>query len=277
MVEPYARGNAAAIGLAMAALHVFDPEGVVAVLPSDHVVERPDRFREVLIASTVAAEAGHIVTIGIEPTSPDAGFGYVEVGDRLPLDTPVPVHAVKRFVEKPTPDAAQRMVAAGGHYWNAGMFVWRVDTVLEAYRAHLPGTAKAIDALAAAIGSERYEAVLAEVWEETERTTIDYGIAEKATKVAVVPADIGWQDIGSWDRLAQVVAGGTNWSAGDHVAVGARGVYAYAPGKLVALVGVQDLVVVDTGDALLVASKDHSQEVKAVVDELVREGRVDLL
>jgi mannose-1-phosphate guanylyltransferase len=277
VVEPYPRGNAAAIGLAMAALHAFDPEAVVAVLPSDHVVERRDRFREVLVAATAAAEAGHIVTVGIEPSSADTGFGYIEAGERLPVEARLPVHAVKRFVEKPKQDVADTMVAAGGHYWNAGMFVWRVDAVLAAYRQHLPRTARAIDALSEAIGSERYEAILGEAWEETDRTTIDYGIAEKAKNVAVVPADIGWHDIGSWDRLADVVAGSDNWSPDGHISVGSSGVYAWAPGKLVALVGVQDLVVVETADTLLVASKERSQEVKAVVDQLAREGREDLL
>ena len=276
-MEPYPRGNAAAIGLAMSALHAFDPEAVVAVLPSDHVVERRDRFREVLISATAAAEAGHIVTLGIQPSSADTGFGYIEAGERLPVDAPLPVHAVTRFVEKPKQDAAEKMVAAGSHYWNAGMFVWRVDTILAAYRQHLPRTARALDALTEAIGSERYEAILGEAWEETDRTTIDYGIAEKARNVAVVPADIGWHDIGSWDRLAALVAGSDNWSPDAHIAVDSSGVYAWAPGKLVALVGVHDLVVVETADTLLVASKEHSQEVKAVVDQLAREGREDLL
>ncbi|MDE3112701.1 MAG: mannose-1-phosphate guanylyltransferase [Chloroflexota bacterium] len=277
VVEPYPRGNAAAIALAMAALHAFDPEAVVAVLPSDHVVARPDRFRTVLIAATAGAEAGNIVTLGIEPERADTGFGYIEAGDALPVDAPVPVRAVKRFIEKPKREDAERMVAAGGHYWNAGMFVWQVATVLDAYRAHLPATARAIDALAEAHGGPRYESVLAEVWEETDRTTIDYGIAEKAKNVAVVPADIGWQDVGSWERLAQIVAGSHTWSADGHVAVDSEGVYAWAPGKLVALVGVSDLVVVDTGDALLVASRERAEDVKAVVDRLRAEGREDLL
>ncbi len=277
VVEPYPRGNAAAIGLAMAALHAFDPDAVVAVLPSDHVVERPDRFRTVLIAATTAAEAGHIVTLGIEPASADTGFGYVEAGDRLDLPTPVPVHAVRRFIEKPKRAEAEQMLAAGGHYWNAGMFVWQVRTVLEAYREHLPATARAIDALEGVHGTERYEAVLGEVWEETDRTTIDYGIAEKAKNVAVVPADIGWHDVGSWQRLAEIVSGHDTWSASEHVDVDSSGVYAWAPGKLVALVGVSDLIVVDTGDALLVAARDRSEDVKAVVDRLRQDGREDLL
>jgi mannose-1-phosphate guanylyltransferase len=277
VVEPYPRGNAAAVGLAMAALGAFDPEAVVAVLPSDHVVDRRDQFRKVLIAATAAAEEGHLVTLGITPTRADTGFGWIESGDVLPIDAPVEVRAVRRFVEKPKTDAAERMLAAGGHYWNAGMFVWRVEEILRAYREQLPKTADAIDALIEASGSPRYESVLAEVWEETDRTTIDYGIAEKAKNVAVVPADIGWQDVGSWARLAELVQKGDNWASDEQVAEDAHGNYAWAPGKLVALVGVEDLVVVDTPDALLIASKERSEDVKKVVDRLRRDERDDLL
>ncbi len=277
VVEPYPRGNAAAIGLAMAALHAFDPDAVVAVLPSDHVVERRDRFRTVLIAAANAAEAGHIVTLGIEPDGPDTGYGYIEAGEALPVVAPADVYAVRRFIEKPKRADAERMVAAGGHYWNAGMFVWRVSTVLETYREHLPRTARVLDALEAAHGTERYEAVLSEAWEETDRTTIDYGIAEKADNVAVVPADIGWYDVGTWARLASIVAGSESWSVDGHVSVEASGVYAWAPGKVVALVGVHDLIVIDTPDALLIAARDRSEEVKAVLDRLRQEGREDLL
>ena len=277
VVEPYPRGNAAAIALAMAALHAFDPDAVVAVLPSDHVVTKRAKFREVLVAATAAAERGQLVTLGIEPESPDSGFGYIEAGDPIDVGGPVPVRAVRRFIEKPKRDAAERMIAVGGHYWNAGMFVWRVADIIAAFRAHLPNTARAIDALADAVGSPRYESVLAEVWEETDRTTIDYGILEKATNVAVVPADIGWHDVGSWARLAGIVRSGENWSSDGHVAVDAAGNCAWAPGKTVAFVGVEGLIVVDTPDALLVASADRSEAVKDVVDRLRREEREDLL
>ena len=277
VVEPYPRGNAAAIALAMAALHAFDPEAVVAVLPSDHIVEKRSAFREVLLAATAAAERGDLVTLGIAPERPDTGFGYIEAGERIELATRLPVFRVKRFIEKPKREAAEKMLAAGGHYWNAGMFVWRVADVIEAYRTHLPKTAKAIAALGEAVGSPRYESVLAEVWEETDRTTIDYGVLEKAQNVAVVPADIGWHDVGSWARLAAIVGDTQNWSTDGHVAVGADGNYAWAPGKTVAFVGVEGLIVVDTPDALLIASKDRSEEVKEVVDRLRREERDDLL
>jgi mannose-1-phosphate guanylyltransferase len=273
VIEPYPRGNAAAIGLAMAALHAFDPDAVVAVLPSDHVVEKQGAFRNVLIAATAAAEAGWLVTLGIAPQRADTGFGYIEAGEPLELKAPVPVLKVKRFIEKPKSDAAEKMVTAGGHYWNAGMFVWRVDKILEAYREHLPKTAQALDALAEAIGSPRYEGVLAEVWEETDRTTIDYGIAERAKNVAVVPADIGWHDVGNWSRLADLAGS----KADDDVAVDSAGNYIYAPGKTTVTIGVNDLIVVETDDVLLIAAKDRAEEVKAVVDRLAREEKEHLL
>jgi mannose-1-phosphate guanylyltransferase len=277
VLEPYPRGNAAAVGLAMAALAAFDPEAVVAVLPSDHVVANRGQFRKVLISATAAAERGLLVTLGIAPTGPDTGFGYIEAGDRMEIEAPVEVRAVRRFVEKPKREAAERMVAEGGHYWNSGMFVWRVEEILRAYEEHLPSTAKALGALRDAVGSPRYESVLAEVWEETDRTTIDYGIAEKAGNVAVVPADIGWQDVGSWARLAALVQKTDNWTADDQVALDAHDNYVWAPGKLVALVGVESLVIVDTPDALLVTSKERSEDVKTVVDQLKRSKREELL
>jgi mannose-1-phosphate guanylyltransferase len=276
VVEPYPRGNAAAVGLAMGALSAFDPDAVVAVLPSDHVVADRGQFRKVLIAATAAAERGHLVTLGITPERADTGFGYIEAGDALEIKTPVPVLKVKRFIEKPKPDAAEKMIAAGGHYWNAGMFVWRVDKILAAYREHLPKTAQALDALTEAIGSPRYEGVLAEVWEETDRTTIDYGIAERAKNVAVVPADIGWHDVGNWTRLADI-AGSTARLTGDDVAVDSTGNYIYAPGKTTVTIGVNDLIVVETDDVLLIAAKDRAEEVKAVVDRLAREEKEHLL
>jgi len=277
VIEPYPRGNAAAIGLAMAALHAFDPDAVVAVLPSDHVVEKKGAFRTVLIAATAAAEARWLVTLGIAPERPDTGFGYIEAGDTLDIAAPLPVRKVKRFIEKPKQEAAERMVAAGGHYWNAGMFVWRVSAILEAYREHLPKTAQALDALGGAIGTPRYESVLAEVWEETDRTTIDYGIAERAKNMAVVPAEIGWQDVGNWNRLADIVGRSARPSADEHIAQDSSGNYVYAPGKTTVMIGVNDLIVVETADALLIAAKDRAEEVKAVVDQLAREEKEHLL
>jgi len=225
VIEPYPRGNAAAIGLAMAALHAFDPDAVVAVLPSDHVIGKQAAFRNVLLAATAAADAGWLVTLGIVPDAADTGFGYIEAGEQLDIKTTVPVHRVKRFVEKPKKD----------------------------------------------------ESVLAEVWEETDRTTVDYGIAERAKNMAVVPADIGWQDVGSWSRLADIVAASARQSADEHIAEDSVGNYVHAPGKTTVTIGVNDLIVVETDDVLFIAAKDRAEEVKAVVDRLAREEKEHLL
>jgi mannose-1-phosphate guanylyltransferase len=277
VIEPYPRGNAAAIGLAMAALQAFDPDAVVAVLPSDHVVGKNRAFRNVLIAATAAADAGWLVTLGITPERADTGFGYIEAGDQLDLASPLPVFKVRRFIEKPKPDVAEKLLAAGGHYWNAGMFVWRVSAIIDAYREHLPKTAQALAALGEAIGSPRYESVLAEVWEETDRTTIDYGIAERAKNMAVVPADIGWQDVGSWSRLADIVGASARRSADEHIALDGVGNFVYVPGKTTVTIGVSDLIVVETDDVLFIAPKDRAEEVKGVVDRLTREEKEHLL
>ena len=277
VVEPYPRGNAAAIGLSMAALHAFDPDAVVAVLPSDHVVTKNAAFRSVLIAATAAAEAGYLVTLGVRPERPDTGFGYIEAGEVLPIDATLEVRRVNRFIEKPKRESAERMLAAGGYYWNAGMFVWRVSEILAAYREHLPRTAAAMDALSEAVGTPRYESVLAEVWEETDRTTIDYGIAERAKNMAVVPADIGWQDVGNWSRLADLAKASLNRSADEHIAEDSVGNYVYVPGKTTVTIGVNDLIVVETDDVLFIAPKDRAEEVKAVVDRLAREEKEHLL
>lgn len=274
VTEPYPRGNAAAIGLAVLVVAARDPDAVVAILPSDHVVVRADAFRECLRAAHRAADAGYLVTLGITPTSPDTGFGYIERTDE-PV-TPG-VFRVRRFVEKPKREAAEEMLRSGRHLWNAGMFVGRADRILEEYRRHLPAIARALEVLHPVLGSPRWDAVLSDAWEETERTTFDYGVMEKSDRVAVVLADIGWQDVGNWSRLAELVRKEDNHVVGTLLAEGSRGLYVYSPKKVVAAVGVEDLVIVDTADALLIARKDRAEEVKAIVERLRREGRSELL
>jgi len=275
--EPSGRGTAPCIGLAALHIQQRDPGAVMAVLSADHRVEKPELFFSILTAGEQLADQGYLVTLGITPDAPSTGYGYIKQGEQLESASAHAGYRVAAFVEKPDLERARSYVASGDYVWNAGMFVWRVATVLDAYREHLPNTAKAIDALVDATGSPRYESVLAEVWEETDKTTIDYGIIEKAPNVAVVPADIGWHDVGSWARLAGIVSRSENWSTDGHVAVASEGNYAWAPGKTVAFVGVEGLVVVDTPDALLITSKDRSEEVKEVVDRLRREDREDLL
>jgi len=279
VVEPYPRGNAAAIGLSMAALHAFDPDAVVAVLPSDHVVTKNAAFP----VGAHRRDGGGRGGLSRDPSGcgrsgRTPALAISRPARSWPIDATLEVRRVNRFIEKPKRESAERMLAAGGYYWNAGMFVWRVSEILAAYREHLPRTAAAMDALSEAVGTPRYESVLAEVWEETDRTTIDYGIAERARNVAVVPSEIGWQDVGDWSRLADLRIGGSgSWSAGDHIEVEGSGSYVFAPGKTVVTIGLSDLVVVETEDVLLVATRDRSEAVKQVVDRLQRDGSEHLL
>ncbi len=274
VTEPYPRGNAAAIGLALSVIASREPGAVVAVLPSDHVIERPDRFRAGLSAAVDAAAAGYLVTLGITPTRPETSFGYIErSGDPVTQGA----FRVKRFVEKPKREAALEMLRAGTWLYNAGMFVFSVGRALEEYARHLPATARAIAALREVVETPRWAAVLADAWEETDRTSFDYGVMEKADRVAVVPADMGWHDVGNWARLAELVGKQDNSSGTTLLGEGNRGVYVYSPGKVVATIGVDDLVIVETEDALLVARKDRAEEVKAIVERLEREGRTELL
>src|SRR5439155_22347009 len=274
VTEPYPRGNAAAIGLALAVIAARDPGAIAAVLPSDHVVENDAAFRRCLEAAETAAAQGYLVTLGIPPDRADTGFGYIERGAELVAPD---VYRVKRFVEKPKRQAAEEMLRGGAHLWNAGMFVFSVGRALEEYDRHLPKTGAAVRSLLKAAGSPRFSAVLADAWEETEQTTIDYGVMEKADRVAVVPADIGWQDVGNWARLAEIVEKRDSKTPRNVLGEGSRGVYVYSPEKVVAAIGVEDLVIIETEDALLVCRKDRAEEVKAIVERLQREGRTDLL
>lgn len=274
VTEPYARGNAAAIGLAIAAVGARDPGATLAVLPSDHLIEDAEGFRGLLETARVAAEAGHLVTLGIRPTGPETGFGYIERTE----ETASPgAFRARRFVEKPGRELAAEMFRSGRHLWNAGIFVFSLAQVLSEYERQLPRTARAIAALRDAAGTSRWSPVLADVWEETEQTTFDYGIVERAERVAVVPADVGWHDVGNWDRLAEIVAKSDNMQAENLFSEGSRGLYVYSPGKVVAAVGVEDLIIVETADALLVCRRDRAEEVKALVERLQHEGRTELL
>jgi mannose-1-phosphate guanylyltransferase len=274
VTEPYPRGNAPAIGLALAVIASRHPDAIVAVLPSDHVVENESAFRACLASASAAAAAGYLVTLGITPTRPDTGFGYIERTNEL---TAPNAYRVRRFVEKPKREAAEDMLRSGTYLWNAGMFVFSVGRGLEEYERQLPKTGAAVRALLEAAGTPRFPAVLADAWEETERTTFDYGVMEKADRVAVVPADIGWHDVGNWARLADIVKKRDKQPAKGLLGEGSRGVYVYSPEKVVAAIGVEDLVIVETEDALLVCRKDRAEEVKAIVERLQREGRTDLL
>ncbi|AGP42192.1 mannose-1-phosphate guanylyltransferase [Sorangium cellulosum] len=287
LVEPAPRNTAPCIGWAAATIAREDPEAVVVVLPSDHHIADVPRFLEVLEAAVASARGGAITTIGIRPTHPETGFGYIEAEGAGGAGSAAPAvpRQVLRFVEKPSRERAEEFVASGRFLWNAGMFIFRAGDMRAAIRAHLPALAEGLDEIdrAAAQGAEA-EAVL-RVFPRLPAVSVDHGVMEHVAGLAVVPGDFGWSDVGSWQsawELAEKDERGNSAPAGS-VLVDAQGNHVVdlrarsggAPDdrRVIALVGVEDLVVVETDDALLIVPRDRAQDVKRVVDELKARGQ----
>lgn len=261
VLEPSGRNTAPAAALAALAAADERPDTVVVLLPSDHHIARPDAFLAALADARALAERGAIVTLGIVPEGPHTGYGYIRRGAALDGG-----YTVARFIEKPGAEAARRLLEEGNCYWNAGIFVFRADMYLDELRAHRPDIAAAAEAAwRAARRSGQMVHLDAALWEKCPSESIDYAVAEKTAHAAVVPADMGWNDVGSWlslKELAERDADG-NTLIGDARSFGASGCYVRATSRHVAVVGAQDLIVVETPDAVLIVHKDAAQDVKA--------------
>jgi mannose-1-phosphate guanylyltransferase len=289
LIEPMGLNTAVAIGLA--AIHVRHAargNALMAVLPADHYIEEPQKYRDVVSAALdVAREPGRMVVLGIPPTRPETGFGYIErMGE--PIGTKgFPVFAVRRFTEKPRLELAQEYLASGNYHWNAGMFFWRVSTFLESLKNFLPRTHAALEKLAEFIGTRHYERKLRALYSKLENISVDYAVLEPATRaegpprVFVIPAEVGWSDIGSWGAVHALLldkdSADGNVFATPGYALDARGNLISCPGKIAALIGVHDLIVVDTPDALLICPRDRAQDVGKIVKWLEEQRRKDLL
>jgi mannose-1-phosphate guanylyltransferase len=291
LTEPTGRNTAAAIGLAAAhLLHSgmgTENDALMAVLPADHYIAQPARYLKIVRAALhVAHASGSLVVLGIPPSRPDTGFGYIERSSGMVLNAGnVPVFSVRRFTEKPALKLARKYVASGRYLWNAGMFFWRVSTFLGNLEKFLPKTHDALMRLAGEIGTPRYVRTLARVYPKLENISVDYAILEPATRraaapsVFVLPAEVGWSDIGSWAAVYELLARetGENVSAGRVVALDARGNFLWSPKKFVAAIGVHNLVVVETEDALLLCPRDRAQDVGKIVKWLEGEKLSRLL
>lgn len=268
LLEPFGRNTAPAI--AAAALHVAGRHGADAlllVLPADHLIGDRSAFGVAVEQARQLATDGWLVTFGIRPTAPETGFGYIEAGEAIGAAG----HRVARFVEKPSRDKAEAYLAAGNFTWNSGMFCFTAGTMLDALRAHAPELLAAVEATLAATDFAKLPPVLAaEAFKQVPDISIDYAVMEKAGKVAVVPASFDWSDIGSWNSLAELTAADRsgNRVAGEAVLVDASNCYVQGEERIVAAVGVDNLLIVDTADALLVADRSRAQDVKAVVQQL---------
>jgi mannose-1-phosphate guanylyltransferase len=279
VTEPSARDSMAAVGLAAAMLERDQPDAVMGSFAADHEIAQPEAFRAAVIAAVGAARAGWLVTLGIRPTFPSTAFGYLELGEEIPEHDGVV--RVRQFVEKPSADVAAQYLATGRFRWNAGMFVVRPGVLLDLLATWHPEFTATLRAIAADPES------LADRWASLPRIALDHAVAEPAAevgRVAAVPADLGWDDIGDFDSLAALVErdDGVLTVVGDPARVyasEASGLVHLGPGhsgRVVALVGLDDIVVVDTPDALLVTSREHAQEVKAIVERLRESGRIGL-
>lgn len=276
--EPAGRNTAPAIGLAAFLLLREDPGAVIGMFPSDHVIADEKRFRETLGRGIpIAASGENIVVIGIQPTRAETGYGYIEVGSAS-ADGALPV---RRFTEKPDAARAAEFVAAGNYFWNSGMFLWSARTLVNALREHLPQTARLLEEIAGAFGTRKFSAIFRKLYPQCENISVDYAIleprsakGEQSGNIFCLPADFGWNDLGSWTALHEhrsaksKPANGNLISSAGACVVNAEGNHIHAPGKFVAVVGVSDLIVVETDDALLITTRRHAQDVGKVVKYL---------
>lgn len=280
--EPSARGTAPAIALAAVHIRHKDPEAIMMALPADHIVADTEAYQRALSAAAAHARAGYLVTLGVQPRGPETGYGYIERGRLLPRADGGVAYRVARFVEKPDRPTAERFIASGRFYWNGGIFVCRARDMLAEIERLLPDLARALAEIEAALDSDQAREVIARVWPTVPNITIDYGVMERADRVAVVPLDAGWSDVGTWSSLSDCLpsdAAGNVVLQGDHVALDTSGtiIYSHRADRVIATIGLHDFVVVDTGDALLICPKDRAQDVKKIVDTLKQQGREELL
>ncbi len=278
--EPAARGSAAAIGLGAIHLLRRDPQAVMAVLTADHLIRKADALRQTLVAAAELAQTGQLITLGIESTYPEIGYGYVEMGEALGVYNRRQARTVLGFREKPDRATAEAFLAAGNYAWNSGMFVWRVDAILAEFARYMPELRAALDALSAQLGGSGEGAAFATHWMPLDGSiTIDYGVMEKAGNVAVFPADLGWDDIGSWAALLDVLPkdGDGNVSQANYVQHDSSNVLVFSRDRLIATIGLHDMIIVDTPDALLVMPAARAQDVKRVLDQLKARGQASYL
>ncbi len=276
IAEPVGRNTAPAIGLAAFLLARRDPTAVIGMFPSDHVIEHEKRFRDdIKRAAQVAAGGANIVVIGIPPTRAETGYGYIEAGG----ESAKGVLQVRRFTEKPSAEAAEHFVRAGNFFWNSGMFVWSARTLADALCEHLPKTAPLLEEIAASHGTRTFEKTFARLYPKCENISIDYALLEPRSAkgegksgIYCIPASFGWNDLGSWTALYEHRSSGKHGEnviqAQESFALNAEGNFIHAKKKFVAVVGVRDLVVVETDDALLITSREHAQDVGKVVKHL---------
>ncbi len=273
--EPEGHGTAPSIGLGALRIQKLNPDAVMVSLHADHYIERADGFSRALTAAARVAARGDLVTLGIQPRNPETGYGYIHRGELIETIGAQPVYRVAEFMEKPDEATATRFVESGEYYWNSGIFAWRISTLWEEYERYQPALCEQLKKIDKGLGTPREQLTLKRVWKDIRNETIDVGIMEKSQRVAVLPIDVGLSDVGSWATLLDLLPSNTqnNVVVGEHVGVDTQSSLLYSPNRLIATVGLTDMIVVDTGDAILVCPKSRAQEVKHIVEALKQNNK----
>lgn len=280
LIEPIPRGTASVIGLAAIHLEKRTKNSVMAVLTADHIIQNVPYFQQLLHFGFYAAEDDYLVTLGIKPTFPSTGMGYIEQGNKIPANFPHDLFEVKRFTEKPDQKTADCFYESGKYAWNSGMFLWKTSRVLEEISLHIPDLFGKLTRISQAMDSGTYETAMKEVWSTIQPVTIDYGIMEKAKRVVVLPANsLGWSDIGSWDSIYDVLPQDSN----GNITINCRSHYIDSEGtltcsdnseKMIVAVGLKNVVIVETDHAVLVCPKEKTQTVRDIV-AFIKENHLD--
>lgn len=268
--EPFGRNTAAAIALAAFRIHRDDRDSTFGVFPADHVILKPEALYQALAFAHDLVLQHRVVDIGVPPSHPETGYGYIELGDVLEARDGLQARQVRRFVEKPSLQTAQEYVRAGNYIWNSGMFVWTAEKYLDALRQELPQTYEPLqDAFSSGAVDQ-----LTEAYEHIQDISVDYAIMEKVSDVVALPVDFGWRDIGDWAALYDMMEHDDDGNAieGKHVSLDTHGSLLLSSQRLIATIGIDDLVVIDTGDVLLVVPRGRAQDVKKLLDELKERG-----
>ncbi len=275
--EPSGKNTAACIGLATMHLHQLDPEAVMVSLHSDHFITDEESLQQAILAAVEVAQQGYLATLGVTPTRPDTGYGYIKRGLKLGQYHQYEVYQVAQFLEKPDFPTAQRFVTSGEYYWNTGMFAWKISTLLEAFQEYMPKFYQQLTQIEQAIQSKQS---IEPIWQQIEPQSIDVGIMEQSNKVAVVPVNFGWDDVGSWEVLYKINEKNEQNNVvlnSEHVSFDSSGLMIQGNGRFIATIGLKDIIIVDTDDALLICAKDKSQDAKKVVEWLKAHGRIELI
>jgi len=279
IIEPFATGTLGSCGIAIEAIYRRDPEASAIFVPSDHLITEPDEFIKIVdyVEDLIEGKFNdRVILIGVNPTRPDTGMGYIQMNSQIETKGDLKVFSVKRFVEKPDLETAKKYVAQWEYLWNGGMFAWKIKHIKELYRKFAPETEKAMDLIGQSFGKAEYNKVVEKEYKNFEKTSIDYAIMEKTNDILVVPGDFGWSDVGSWGTLLDVLIeeyGSSVVSKGHFLGVDNDRCLVLANDKLVATVGLEDVIIVDTPDALLICKGDKSQKVKELIDKIKSEGK----